>query len=346
MKKILLFLLFFLAIVPDAHGQLFPRIFRPRDRYPVCPGPDCTPDYNPSHPPLAPSVEPEQPDALIGELDNVIPENLRIRNRQGNCVWCAMEDVFVAAGYDQFKGITERAIRNGWAGATWSNVESAIKDSGVDVVMSKPGQRDTSIFDYARKEGVGVVVFIPGHALVCLHLDDKTAYMIDNNPSDGSGRLKILKWARSKFDKLWEGYACCPRKKKPRPNDKPAVKPEVKPDVKPETKPEIKPVEPPCKCPAPTDQKAVTDALAKLTEVATLTNQSVQGLTVKVEGVDKRVGEIDKRLSVVEKKQAEPPPSQKPPEADPRIGQIQNDLDKLRAALKRGGTLNVTITPQ
>lgn len=141
------------------------------------------------------------------------------------------------------------------------------------------------------------------------------------------------------------------RKQPPKQNPGGGIKHEKPADpVKPTEPPKAEP--PPCKCPpvapAPVDNKPITDALAKLTEIATITNQSVQGLTVRVEGVDKRVGEIDKRLVAVEQKQAAQPcyPPAQPSTPDPRIGQIQSDLDKLRAALKRGGTLNITITPQ
>lgn len=343
-KKFLVLLLLLLAVEPCS-AQIFPRIFRPRDRnYPVCPGPDCEP-YSPSrpdHPPLAPSVEPEN-DEVLAEMEKVVPEQLRIRNRRGNCVWCAVEDVFVSAGYDQFKGITDRAVQQGWSGATWSNVEAAIRTANVDVVSTS--SRDTSVFDYAKKEGLAAVVFVPGHALVRVGHDERYVYMLDNNPNDASGKLKVLRWAHSKFNSLWDGHACCPRKKKPKP-DSPPVKPDVKPEVKPETKPEVKPVD--CKCPPPapsTDVKPITDALSKLAEIATLTNQSVGKLNDKVDGVDKRVGEIDKRLVAVEQKQSAPVVTS-PPSPDPRLDKLTGDLDKLRDALKKGGTLNVTLVPQ
>jgi hypothetical protein len=104
MKKFLavVLVIFFCA---DAHAQLLPRIFRPRDNYyPSCPGPNC-PDnvgpYSPSHPgllPVTPNDDPASPD-IVSELEKVIPPEVRVQNKGPNCGWCALEDIMVAAGF-------------------------------------------------------------------------------------------------------------------------------------------------------------------------------------------------------------------------------------------------------
>ena len=394
MKKILLLLLFFLAIVPDAHGQLFGR---GRGRYiPDCPNGECNPSTGGSVGP----VQDDVPEWAVKATCEVHAGNAggtggifhydkeakkcyiltcrHVISRQTQPCYVKLYDGIkreaTFLGYSQSSDLalleidsdgvetfvelfdgdiyTGQEVYQVGYGINASRVGSVnkrrgkvIKPSGYvgensyDVsFMLISGDSGSPIFDAKTKTLMGVGW---GHdyrhgkitgpkdcrefVLSCLRRRGKQPPK--QNPGGGikhekpAEPVKPTEPIRQEEPQKQPGCDC--------PKDKPA-----------------KPVEPPCKCPPPADQKTVTDALAKLTEVATLTNQSVQGLTVKVEGVDKRVGEIDKRLSVVEKKQAEPPPAQKPPEVDPRIGQIQNDLDKLRAALKRGGTLNVTITPQ
>jgi hypothetical protein len=224
-----------------------------------------------------------------------------------------------------------------WHGNTISDVKAAIRDSGVECIITE--NRDWSIFDYARKEGVGVYVQIPGHALVCLAVDEKRAYMLDNN-----GPLKVQTWPRAKFNQLWDGVACCPKFKLPRifkPKDKPADKPKDDP------KPEVKPVKP-CDCPkdqpgCKCDNKSINDALTKLTEVATLTNKSVGDLSVKVNVLDQRLVAVEGKLAG-EKPATPPPPSAATP--DPAIKQIQDELDKLKKNLNGSATLRVTVIPK
>jgi hypothetical protein len=234
-----------LLILPDADGQRF----RPRYR-PVCP--DCTP-FVPSRPYPEIAPEPSVPDPALTELDEVVPESVRVHNQNGNCVWCAAEDVFFGAGYEQCKGLMRQALEKGWHGAGIDDVLAVMQRANIPCKVER--NRGTEIFEYARKEGVGVYIQIPGHALVCLGLTDRHAYILDNN-----GLLKIEKWARSKFDRIWEGVACCPfKRKRPKPTP-PAVNPEP-------TVPAPTPI------PAPTpkvDLTPVTDAISKLTERITV----------------------------------------------------------------------------
>jgi uncharacterized phage infection (PIP) family protein YhgE len=77
----------------------------------------------------------------------------------------------------------------------------------------------------------------------------------------------------------------------------------------------------------------VTDALAKLTEVAAATNKNITDLSDKV-------GDIDKRVTALENK---PPP---PPQDDSKLKQVQDELDKLREQLKQGGTVRISVLPK
>lgn len=177
----------------------------------VQPGP-----YAPApHPSLTPDGNPVPVPAEMAQYEAIIPAKYRVRNTQGNCTWCAVESVFGAAGYGSFDGIKERAVREGWHGAHIGNVVSALKDAGVEYKLVTDG--DLSIFDYARKEGVGLLVEIPGHHLACVGLTADAAYMVDNN-----GPPVISKWSRADFLKRWRGIACCPLHKKP---NRPDVKP-------------------------------------------------------------------------------------------------------------------------
>ncbi len=316
------------------------QLFRRRERvYP------CYPEFVPSapHPGLNPEVMPDpQPDATLTELEAIIPPELRIRNRGGNCGWCALEDVMVAAGYEQFKGITARAIQKGWGGNTISNVEAAIRDSGIDALVVK--DRSMEIFRHARQEGVGVYVQIPGHALVCLGLDSHHAYMLDNNP-DSSGKLSIQKWARNKFDRLWEGVACCPkRRKKPKePAGPPAPTKPATPAVCPCP---VKPTEPAID--NKTDLKPVMakiddlgQSMIKLTETACKITDSLGATNSRLSGVEGRLMAVEKTRCACPG--AGTPVVTPPPPSNAELDKIREDLNKLRQSMKFSGTLTFTV---
>src|SRR5438132_11587838 len=71
--------------------------------------PDCyTPNYSPRIPGVTPETEPAV-DTELAEMEKIIPADCRVQNRGPNCGWCALEDVFVAAGYENFKGLRQRS---------------------------------------------------------------------------------------------------------------------------------------------------------------------------------------------------------------------------------------------
>lgn len=297
-----------LILTTDADAQILGKIFGGgrRDRY--CPGGVC--DSNANHPTLNPNVPPEPE---IAKLDSVIPPDLRIENRLSNCTWAAAEDVFVAAGYEQMKGICARAAKEGWRGASIDQVLSAAKDANIPVLEVHDGS--TEIFDYARKEGVGVCVDIPNHSIVCLGLDNDYAYMLDNN-RDRNGELAIKKWPRNEFLRAWRsdgGHACCPRKRK-RPKDeptkpittttdpaKPAKECNCDPAAVKALADRIASLE---KAPAKSDPATVenttnintlTQNVSKLTELIANQSKSIDGLAASVSQLDKRVSALENR---------------------------------------------------
>jgi len=338
-----LLLLCMLPSVADA------QLFRRRERYAPCPDGNCQPYSSPEHPSLPVAPAPEvSPDDASEYVD--IPLDARPRNVNGNCVWNASESVFVGAGYDEFRGISKNAVKEGWHGAWITNLEAACKTAGIEYRTERNGKTD--IFDYAKSEGVPVYIQIQvsrpnDHAVACLGLNDRYAYILDNN-----GPPVVQKWSRSKFNAKWNGIACCPlhrkhkKPKEPKGNQTPIVAP-----VNPETKPAepTKPVVEGCKCP-PADLSKVTDGLNKLLEAVSTTNKSVGDLSVKVGNVEQRVSGIDQRLVVVEGMQRScpsgplpPPPTTTP---DPAIKQVQDDLQKLKEQMRQSGTLKVTVAPK
>lgn len=330
-----------LCLLPSiAEAQLFRR----RERYAPCPDGNCQPYSSPEHPSLpvapAPEVSPEDASEYVD-----IPLDARPRNVNGNCVWNASESVFVGAGYDEFRGISKNAVKEGWHGAWITNLEAACKTAGIEYRTERNGKTD--IFDYAKSEGVPVYIQIQvsrpnDHAVACLGLNDRYAYILDNN-----GPPVVQKWSRSKFNSKWNGIACCPlhrKNRKPKEPKTPIVAPVV-----PETKP-VEPAKPavePCKCPPPADLSKITNGLDKLIDAVSTTNKSVGELSVKVGSVEQRVNGIDQRLVVVEGMQRSqgslPPPSTTTPDA---IKQVQDDLQKLKEQMRQSGTLKVTVTPK
>ncbi len=221
MRRVLTLVLVLLSVA-EADAQLFRR----RDRYqPNCPGPNCPTPGMPSAPykpiPNAPTA-PAEPEVPV-ELEQVIPVELRYRNPGIECAYIAAEEILVAAGYEEFKGWGTAPPTTRY-GREMGFILKAMDDFRVPYKAVRNG--DTSIFDHARKEGVGVYVQIPGHALVVVGLDERHAYVINNYTAAGPASVdraeqsskKVQRWTREKFMRLWEGVACCPLRKRKRPD--------------------------------------------------------------------------------------------------------------------------------
>lgn len=154
--------------------------------------------------------------------DVMIPVENRIRNRNSNCVYAACETAFVPAGYESFRGIMNRAVKEGWHGSGLNDVLAAIKDVKdkdgkpvkIEYKTQPSGSRSNQIFYDAVKEGVGCYFEIPGHALVLVGIDEQSVRIIDNN-----GPPQVTTWSRQKFDSTREGGAVfCFRRWRVRPS--------------------------------------------------------------------------------------------------------------------------------
>lgn len=167
--------------------------------------------------------------------DVAIVPSAMIRNEQMNCVWAAAETITTPAGYDSFKGITQRAAKEGWHGASMERVVKAYDDAGIKYKLQPRTDRSAAIFYAAMKEGVGCYFEIPGHALVCLGLDEKTVRVVDNN-----GPKVIHVWTREYFDSVRQAGGLFPLRRRvcPGPDcpgplsvlpDHPTLLPEVAP---------------------------------------------------------------------------------------------------------------------
>ena len=199
-----------------------------------------------------------------------VPEDMRPRNVSGQCAWDAGESMFGGAGYPGFKGWGRNASRQGWVGGWVTGVVHAAKDHGIE--MKVVTNKDYSIFEHAEKEGVPVYVQIavyrPNDHAVCLTgLDADYAYILDNN-----GPAVVKRWSRRTFDRVWNGIACCPCRRNPKPVEpvpvpvKPAKPTPVEP---PPAKPTEQP-KPACPCPAApaVDLKPILDRIAALEAAA------------------------------------------------------------------------------
>jgi hypothetical protein len=210
-------------------------------------------------------------DPVLDEVDEIIPPEVRARNPNIQCVWSAAEDVLVGAGYTEFKGWAEQGDKEGKGGSDLSRVQMALDAKGIGYKAQR--QRDTSIFDYARQEGVGVYCQVPGHALVCVALTDRYAYVINNYTSEERSK-HVEKWPRSKFMNEWTGCSFCPlHRKRPRP-DAPKV-PETKPTtpvapttpvIQPGPKGDTGPAGPPGKDGASIDTTALVNQIAAMVD--------------------------------------------------------------------------------
>lgn len=359
MIRFLVCLFLIVAVGGDALGYCPPRRrggnFTPYS--PSCPDNSC-PDnsfpVSPNNVPFVPIPAPELSNGVVTQDDldlvnSIIPVENRVRNPNVQCAWVAGEEIFVSAGYLQFKGWGEAAARTRrWHGAGMSNILAGCDSVGVPYKSTRNG--DLSIFEHAKNEGVGVYVQIPGHALVCALLTDKWAYMV-NNHDDPKLSQRVEKWSRSRFLREWTRVACCPlHKKKPK---EPVVTPTqptepTKPSkpAKPKPAEPAKPVEPGCKCPPPQDLSKITDGLGKLVESVSAVNNNVGIVNKSVNDLSAKVGSIDQRLVVVEGKLASPsvpPPSITAPE----VKTIQDKLQKLEDSIrKQSGTLHISVTPK
>jgi hypothetical protein len=297
------------------------------------------------------TVQPQEAEPTSEELDAILPPDLRYRNPGIECAYISAEQVLVSGGYEEFRGWGPSLPKTDY-GREMGYILAALNERGIEYVAVRNG--DTSIFEHARRERLPVYVQVPGHAYVVLRLTSRYAYIVNNFTAAGPGVVDQAEKASKNVYKIdrnyflrhrWTGSAFClkcRRKKK----DQPAVVVQPAPvqpgplnptpPVNPATPPAANVVvPPPCQCkPAEkVDLKPVTDALAKLTEVAVATNKNVTDLSDKV-------GDIDKRVTALENK---PPP---PPQDDSKLKQVQDELDKLREQLKQGGTVRISVLPK
>lgn len=259
--------------------------------------------------------------------DAVIPRELRIRNTHDNCVWAAAETITTAAGWDSFKGITQRAAGEGWRGAGMDHVIRAYQAAGIQFRAQSSSDRSAAIFQEAMQEGVGCYFQVPGHALVCVGIDESTVRIIDSN-----GPPEIQLWSRGFFDRVREGGGCFPLRRRPvapacpscprPPADHPSLTPE-------------KPSESP-KPPAAPPEISVQD-LARLIAEAV---RNELGSTPVKPGKDGRDGLPGPR--------GEPGPAGPPgKDADfAAIAALQARVEALEKALTAGGVLRIKITPK
>lgn len=141
--------------------------------------------------------------------DADVPANARPRNQRGNCVWCAFETIFYgAAGYEQARGATKGAIEQGWSGAGPHNVVAYCERDKIPYETV----RDLAGYRKACDAGLGVVLFIPRHAVALVGIDDKEARIIDNN-----GSPEVQRWPLAKFQQLAQQGICptCPSPSRP-----------------------------------------------------------------------------------------------------------------------------------
>jgi hypothetical protein len=302
MRHVLTLVLVLLSVA-DADAQLFRR----RDRYqPYCPGPYCPTPGMPSAPykpiPNAPAT-PAEPEIPV-ELEQVIPVELRYRNPGIECAYIAAEEILVAAGYEEFRG-WGTSLPNGGRGygREMGFILKALDDRGVPYKAVRNG--DTSIFEHARKEGVGVYVQVPGHALVVVGLDDRHAYVINNYTAAGPASVdraeqsskKVQRWSREKFMRIWEGTACCPLRKRKRPDAGPQLPAPPIPRPEAPTLPTPGPAGPQGPPGPPGKDGASVDTAARVQQISALIDRKLDE-RLAVDHV--KVVEIEKRLAILE----------------------------------------------
>jgi len=157
---------------------------------------------------VSPDKKPKPaPESKAPDGDVEILREFRQRNQNGNCVYCAAEDVFWgAAGLESFKGLRTRAIDSGWHGAGLGNVLAYAKQVGVPV-KSQHGQRgEYQILEDGVANGTGCYIEIPGHAICVVGISaGQWVDILDNN-----GSLEYERKSWSRFNQRWEGSACYP----------------------------------------------------------------------------------------------------------------------------------------
>jgi len=289
--RFILVLVSVLMLLPDAQGQLLGRRRR-------CP--DCGPN---NYTPRVPGVNPENevapdPEPDLSEMEKIIPPECRVQNRGPNCGWCALEDVFVAAGYQNFKGLRQRANEkntspHGIGPSAWKYQLDQAK-----VQYKFVENHDYSIFDHAKQEGVGVAVMIPNHAVVCCGLTDQYAYILDNN-----GPLKVQRWSRQEFNRKWKGIACCPlfhkHPKQPKPEPAPAPTPTVQPLTG--AQGPAGPQGPPGKDGTSPDLGPLSAKLDSLAATVTKMNDNMAKVQTNVGVINSTINVIDQRVSALER---------------------------------------------
>lgn len=162
----------------------------------------------------------------------------RQRNARNCCVWAAAQTIFHgAAGYPEAEGLFKAAVndRRWWNGANPENLIGFCQREKIPYRVVRKFEE----YKKACDEGLGVVLFIPGHALALVGLDETEARIIDNN-----GPPVIQKWPIRKFSQLAQMGICpdCPSPRRP-VGPRPPTTPDA-PEVKPSPPHEVKPAPP------------------------------------------------------------------------------------------------------
>jgi hypothetical protein len=196
-----------LAMATPAAAQ-----FRPAYQ-PFCPNCPLNQPSCPNCPQSQPATDGQEYfDSTLREKDVFIQVSRRPRNRNGNCVWCAAETVmWGGAGLEEFQGITQRAIANGWHGASIQNVKAACDDAKIPVEWQSFKRGDTALLYKAVENCTGAYIEIrsnprEGHAVALVGIDDNQVRIIDNN---GPPTVKV--WTRQHFNSVWEGSCLFPK---------------------------------------------------------------------------------------------------------------------------------------
>ncbi len=200
----------------------------------------------------------------------------RTVNTDGSCGWRALETVALHLG---MKSLAKDLHRQ-HGGVTTTTIKRYLTARKIDFALIE--YRAWWVIRKICAKGRPVAIGIPGHMVVCVGLDDKGVYIIDNT---GSGARKVRRWTYEKFWRNWQwaviirgDVGCLPRilplfpsgrprqpRVQPGPGPRPGPyddeepydirpKPDPKPDPKPEPKPEPKPD------PKPTPTPAITSA--------------------------------------------------------------------------------------
>lgn len=144
-------------------------------------------------------------DEDLTDLMVPVPMKDRVFNKTGiQCVWASLELLGRYAEEPKLIGLTNDPECKSYSSP--SGASRKLKQIGVKFEQTTSKSDRSLIIKGVVKERRGVLLGVPGHAMVLVHYDEEKGIVKYINNSDDE--LKVRTWTMEEFNKRWDGWIC------------------------------------------------------------------------------------------------------------------------------------------